>query len=472
MEPGLIEQLGQIVGAAYVLTAERQLLVYSYDATFQTGRPEVVVLPRTAAEVSAIMRLANVEGVPVTPRGAGTGLSGGALPKGGIALVLTRMNRIIEVDKANRVAVVEPGVITAQVQAAAEAEGLFYPPDPGSQKVSTIGGNIAENAGGPRCLKYGVTGDYVLGLEVVLPSGEILHTGGKTVKNVTGYDLKRLMVGSEGTLGIVTQATLKLIPKPEIARTALAVFADVDKAGQTVSAIVAAGIVPTALEIIDQYSLKAVENYLHLGLPVHAEAVLVIEVDGFREAVDRQMQMVADLCRAGGAEEVRVAQTEAERDELWRARRSVSTAITQIAPGKIGEDVTVPPAAIPEMIRRLQYLREKLGLPLVVFGHAGDGNLHPNFVIDGRDKEQIAKVESALAEIARIALNLGGNLSGEHGIGVLKAPFLDWEVGEAGVVVMRAIKHALDPRNVLNPGKMRLDDSIAPLPAGGEGHGR
>ncbi len=467
MEPRLVAALQQIVGPAHVLTEPRHLLVYSYDATIQPGQPEVVVLPRTAAEVSAILKLANREGVPVTPRGSGTGQSGGSLPMGGIALVLTRMNRLKEIDPGNRLAVVEPGVITAHLQAAVEAQGLFYPPDPASAKVSTLGGNIAENAGGPRCLKYGVTRDYVLGLEVVMPTGEIIHTGGRTVKNVSGYDLTRLLVGSEGTLGVVTEIILRLIPKPEAFRTALAIFPRLDDATAAVARTVAAGITPTALEIVDQHSLRAVENYLHVGLPVEAEAVLVLEVDGFAETVDRQMQTAAAVCRESGASEVRVASTAAEREEMWVARRSVSTAITQAAPTKIGEDITVPPAQVPEMIRRLQWLREKLGLSLVVFGHAGDGNLHPNFVIDGRDPVQLKKVEAALAEISRLALGLGGTLSGEHGIGTLKAPFLEWEVGAGGIEVMRRIKRALDPNNILNPGKMRLDESIAAAPPGG-----
>jgi len=470
LDSRIIAELQQIVGSTHVLTEPRQLLVYSYDATFQPGRAEVVVLPHTAAEVSAVLRLANRHGLPVTPRGAGTGLSGGSLPMGGIALVLTRMNRILELDAADRLAVVEPGVVTADLQTQAEALGLFYPPDPGSQKVSTLGGNVAENAGGPRCLKYGVTRDYVLGLEVVTPTGEIIRTGGRTVKNVSGYDLTRLLVGSEGTLGVVTQIILRLIPRPEAFRTAMAVFPRLDDASTAVARIMAAGITPTALEIVDQYALKAVENYLHIGLPIEAEAVLVVEVDGFAESVDRQLRTATAVCSECGAGEVRVATTAAERDELWVARRSVSTAITQIAPTKIGEDITVPPSQVPEMIRKLQWLRQKLGLPMVVFGHAGDGNLHPNFVVDGRDPAQLQKVEAALAEISRLALGLGGTLSGEHGIGTLKAPFLDWEAGAEGIEVMRRIKRALDPGNILNPGKMRLDEAIAPAPQG-EHHG-
>lgn len=458
MDSAILGQLKQIVGPEHVLDSPQALLCYSFDATFHTGRPEVVVLPANTEQVSAVMRLAHEHRIPVTPRGAGTGLSGGSLPRGGIALSLTRMNRIIDIDRKNLYAVVEPGVVTGHLQAKVEAMGLFYPPDPASSRVCTIGGNIAENAGGPRCFKYGVTRDYVLGLEVVLPDGRVLQTGGRTVKNVTGYDLTRLIIGSEGTLGVVTQATLRLVPKPEAVRTIMAVYPRLDDAAETNAAIVARGVTPATLEIMDQLALRTVEEYLRIGLPVEAEAVLIIEVDGFREAVDRQAAIVAEICREMGASEVRVARDETEREEMWRVRRSVSTAITRIKPTKIGEDITVPVQQIPEMIRKVQYLRQKYGLDMVVYGHVGDGNLHPNIVADQRNKEEMARVEAALEEIARIALGLGGTLSGEHGIGTLKAPYLEMAVGDVGVDVMRSIKRALDPHNVLNPGKMRLDD--------------
>jgi glycolate oxidase len=457
LNAAVINELKAIVGTDNVLATPQALLCYSFDATFHQGQPEAVVLPDSTEQVAAIVQLANRHQVPVTPRGAGTGLSGGALPKGGIALSLTRMNRIVAVNQADMYAVVEPGVITEHLQQRAEAVGLFYPPDPASSRVCTIGGNIAENAGGPRCFKYGVTRDYVLGLEVVLPDGRILKTGGKTVKNVTGYDLTRLMVGSEGTLGIVTQATLRLVPRPEATQTMMGVFPKLDDASHTVAAIVAKGVTPATVEIMDQLSLKVVENYLKIGLPVAAEAVLIIAVDGFKETVARQAGIVEAICREHGASEVRIARTPAEADDMWRTRRSVSTAITTIKPTKIGEDVCVPPSQIPEMIRRLQYLKERTGLNMVIYGHVGDGNIHPNIVTDQRDRAEMVKVEQALDEIARIALGLGGTLSGEHGIGTLKAPYLEMEVGAVGIDVMRRIKQALDPANILNPGKMRLD---------------
>lgn len=454
----MISELEALLGPGRVLTSPQALLCYAVDATFHAGHPDAVVLPESTAEVAAVMRVAATHGLPVTPRGAGTGLSGGALPKGGIVLSLTRMNRILEIDRKNLVAVVQPGVVTGHLQQAAEAEGLFYPPDPASSRVSTIGGNIAENAGGPRCFKYGVTRDYVLGLEVVLADGRVLRTGGRTVKNVTGYDLTRLIIGSEGTLGVVTEATLRLAPRPEATQTLMAVFPRLEDAAETNAAIVARGVTPATLEIMDQLTLKVVENYLHLGLPVAAEAVLIIGVDGFQETVERQAAMVAEICRELGASEVRVARTPEESEELWRARRSISTAITQVKPTKIGEDVAVPPSRIPEMIRRLQYLREQTGLTMAIYGHVGDGNIHPNIVTDLRDQAEMARVEETLEEIARVALELGGTLSGEHGIGTLKAPYLEMEVGETGIDVMRRIKRALDPAGILNPGKMRLDD--------------
>lgn len=462
MDAAVIDALNQICGPGHVLTGAADRICYSSDGTWQSSPPDAVVLPGSAAEVAEILRLANRHRIPVTPRGAGTGLAGGAVPvRGGIVLSVARMNRILELDRRNLLAVVEPGVITADLQRAAEAEGLFYPPDPASRSVSTIGGNIANNAGGPRCFKYGVTRDYVLGLEVVLPTGEILQTGGRTVKNVTGYDLTRLMVGSEGTLGIVTRATLRLIARPETHQTLTAVFADLEAASRTIEAIVASGVVPCSLELMDRSTLEVVEEYLHLGLPVTAEAMLLIEVDGYREAVARQAEEVARLCREHGATEVRVARNAAEEAELWQARRSINPALTRIKPIKIGEDVVVPPAQIPEFLRRFRWLREEYGqrhgLNMVIYGHAGDGNLHPNVVVDPRNQAEFAAVKEWLGKLARLALDLGGTLSGEHGIGNAKAPYLEWEVGPVGLQAMRAIKRALDPNNILNPGKMQLD---------------
>lgn len=461
MDASILAELRRIVGAGFVLDSPDALVCYGADGTWRPGRPEAVVLPASTDEVAEVVRVAARHGLPVTPRGAGTGLSGGAVPCGGIALSLARMNRIVEVDRRNLLAVVEPGVVTADLQREVEAMGLFYPPDPASGRVCTIGGNIAENAGGPRCFKYGVTRDYVLGLEVVLADGRVLRTGGRTVKNVSGYDLTRLMVGSEGTLGVVTQATLRLIPKPESAATVMAVFARLEDAAEASAAIVAGGVTPATLEIMDRLAIGVVENYLHLGLPDSAEAILLIEVDGFREAVARQLDLVAAACCRLGAAEVRQATAQAERDELWRARRSVSAALCRIKPLRVGEDVCVPVSRVPELVRRLQRLAAEAGLTMAVFGHIGDGNMHPNFVVDPRDQAEMARMEAALADVARIALELGGTLSGEHGIGLLKAPYLEWEVGSLGLEVMRRVKQSLDPLGILNPGKMRLAQGLS-----------
>ncbi|MBC7252286.1 MAG: FAD-binding protein, partial [Anaerolineae bacterium] len=336
-----------------------------------------------------------------------------------------------------------------------EKLGLFYPPDPSSNRQSTIGGNIACNAGGPRCLKYGVTGDYVLGLTVVLPDGQILQTGGKAIKNVVGYDLTSLFVGSEGTLGVITEALLRLTTKPRFVRTARAEFPSLDDASRTVNAILTEGIVPATLELMDETAIACIEEAMGLGLPLDVEAMLIIETDGAdEETVVREIEAVSRICRENGARQVNVAQDEQERDRLWKARRSVSPSLARKAPNKLGEDITVPRSAIPEAIRRIKAISATHGLPVVVFGHAGDGNLHPNILFDKRDAEQWAKVEQMVGEIFGVALELGGTLSGEHGVGVLKQPYMERAVGRLSVEVQRRIKQALDPLNIMNPGKV------------------
>ena len=339
-----------------------------------------------------------------------------------------------------------------------EKLGLFYPPDPSSIKHSTIGGNIACNAGGPRCLKYGVTGDYVLGLTVVLADGRILHTGGKLIKDVVGYDLTALLTGSEGTLGVITEALLRLTAKPKFARTALVEFPALADASRTVNAILSAGIVPATLELMDETAIACIEESLHLGLPLDVEATLLIETDGADEAfVLREIEAIAEICRQCGARQVKVARDEAERSSLWKARRSVSPALARKAPNKLGEDITVPRSAIPEAIRRIKAVSAKYGLPIVIFGHAGDGNLHPNILFDKRDPKQWKKVEQMVAEEFAIALELGGTLSGEHGVGALKRPYMETALGAVSLDIQKRIKAALDPLNILNPGKVFPD---------------
>ena len=456
LPPHILSMLRTIGGPEHVLQEPEDLLAYGIDGTWVEREPQVVILPQSAEEISAILKLANAERIVVTPRGSASGLSGGALPaSGGIALSLTRMNRILEIDTGNAVVVVQPGVITADLQAAVERVGLFYPPDPSSLSVSAIGGNVAENAGGARCLKYGVTNDYVLALQVVLPTGEIIRTGGRMVKNVTGYNLRALFTGAEGTLGVVTEITLRLLPKPKYALTALAVFPRLEDATEAVTQIMGTGLIPASVELMDQTTVQCVEALLHIGLPVEAEALLLFAVDGnYEQMVRAELASIAEVCQATGAAEVRLAQDVEESNRLWKARRSVSPALARRRPNKLGEDVCVPRTAIPAMVRAVREIAARHQLLVPVFGHVGDGNLHPNILCDRRDREEMQRVRLAAAEIFEAAIALGGTLSGEHGIGLLKKEFLERDLGAAQVAAMRRIKAALDPNMILNPGKI------------------
>jgi glycolate oxidase len=456
LNQSILSQLEKITGRGGVCSSPEDLAVYGYDGTFEEGMPEAVVLPTTSEQVSRIVRLAAAERIPIVPRGMGSGLAAGSIPfRGGIALTLTRMNRILEIDPADAVARVEAGVVTADLQAAVEKLGLYYPPDPSSQRHSTIGGNVACNAGGPHCLKYGVTGDYILGLAVVLADGRILRTGSKCIKDVVGYDLKALFTGSEGTLGVITEALLRLIAPPKFFRTALVEFDSVDGAARAVYAVLAAGVVPASLELMDETAIACVEEAMHLGLPLDVEATLLIETDGADEAaVAREIEAAAEICRREGARRVNVAADEEERAVLWKARRSVSPALGRKAPNKLGEDITVPRDKIPEAVRRVKAIQEKYGLPIVLYGHAGDGNLHPNILFDKRDPEQWKTVERMVAEEFDAALELGGTLSGEHGVGALKRAYFEKALGPVSTEIQKRIKQALDPMNILNPGKI------------------
>jgi glycolate oxidase len=456
MDKKIIMQLEKIAGKECVLYTPEDLAVYGYDGTFEDHCPEVVVLPLTTNQVSAVMALAAGERIPIVTRGMGSGLAAASVPfTGGIVLAMTRLNHILEIDEPNAVAHVEAGLVTADLQTEVERRGLFYPPDPSSNRHSTIGGNIACNAGGPRCLKYGVTGDYVLGLTVVLADGRILHTGGKCIKDVVGYDLNALFTGSEGTLGVITEALLRLIAKPEFARTALVEFSELDDASRTVNAILSAGIVPATLELMDETAIACIEAAMHLGLPLDVEAILLIETDGADEGVVlREIESVRAICLEQGARRVGVAIDDTERANLWKARRSVSSALARQAPCKLGEDITVPRSAIPEAVRRLKGISTKYGLPLVVFGHAGDGNLHPNILFDKRDPDQLTRAGKMVAEEFALSLELGGTLSGEHGVGMLKRPYMEQALGPLSIEIQKRIKRALDPFNILNPGKM------------------
>lgn len=450
-----LEEVKSIVKTGRVLTKESDRFSYSFDGSFGTFLPDAVIQTKSVEELAALVRLANRELIPLYPRGQATSLSGGPLPvKGGLVLDLSVMDHVLEVHEEDLVAVVSPGVLTADIHRAAEERGLMYPPDPSSSHVSTIGGNLAENSGGPKGLKYGVTKDYVIGLEVITPEGEIIKTGGRTVKNVTGYDLTRLIVGSEGTLGIITKAVLKLIPKPKASTTMMAIFDSLADAGKAISNMLTAGILPSKMELMDQASIIAVEQFEPLGLPVDAAALILIELDGHPAALQEEADEAAALCQSVGAREVRVPKNKSEEAELWKARKLVSPAIVRIKPTKISEDATVPRSKIPDMCKRLEKIREEYGIHLVVFGHAGDGNLHPNIICDKNDTEEMKRVEQAVEEIFKAAVELGGTLSGEHGIGLMKAPFMEMELGAAGLDMMKRIKAAWDPNNIMNPGKI------------------
>jgi len=459
MDQQITAQLVNIVGKKGVLTSPEDLAVYSYDGTFEECNPDIVVLPESTEQVSNIVKLASKHQIPIVTRGMASGLAAASVPfSGGIALVMTRMDKVIELDLENAMVRVEAGIVTADLQAFVEKHGLFYPPDPSSIRHSTIGGNIACNAGGPRCLKYGVTGDYVLGLTVVLADGSILKTGGKVIKDVVGYDLTSLFTGSEGTLGIITEALLKLTAKPKYARTALVEFSSIADASKTVNEILMAGIIPATLELMDQTAINCIEDALHIGLPRDVAAFLLIESDGVDlEQTKQEIETIAELCKKTGATKISVAKDEPERANLWKARRSISPSLARLSPNKLGEDITVPRSAIPEAVRRLKAISQKYGLPIVIFGHAGDGNLHPNILFDKRDPEHMRKLELMVAEEFDLALELGGTLSGEHGVGTLKRPYMIKALGENSVNIQKKIKQVLDPLNILNPGKVLPD---------------
>lgn len=448
--------LREISGARYVLTAEEDLLAYGFDGTWYEHRPLAVVLAGSVEEVAAIHRLAVRERIAITPRAMGSGLSGGSVPlAGSLVLGIARLNRILEIDPVNRVAVVQAGVVNAQLQAEVEALGLFYPPDPSSLRQSAIGGNVAENAGGARCLKYGVTGNYVAALQVVLPDGQVLRCGGKMVKIATGYDLRSLFVGSEGTLGTITEVTLRLLTKPKFALTATAAFANIEDAARAVSSIIGSGLLPTSIELLDRLTMQCIEAHMPSNLPVEHEAILLFSVDGNYDAIVRaELDEIASIVKAEGAAAVTLAADAAESARLWDVRRRVSPALAQAKPHKLGEDISVPRSAIVEMIAAVRAIAARHDLMIPIFGHAGDGNLHPNILCNRRDPDEMRRVRSAAREIFEAALALGGTLSGEHGIGVLKKQFMEGAVGTAGLDLMRRIKEAVDPLGVMNPGKI------------------
>ena len=455
------EKLISIVTKENFADSKTERLVYSYDATpnFQS-MPDAVVCPRNTAEVSEILKICNEYKVPIVPRGSGTNLCAGTCPtEGGVVLLFKHMNNIMEIDEENLTITVQPGVVTLDMIHAIEEKGLFYPPDPSSMKISTIGGNINENSGGLRGLKYGVTRDYVIGLEAVLANGDIIRTGGKLAKDVAGYDLTRLFVGSEGTLGVITEATLKLIPMPETRKTMLALYQDLNAAAKSVSKIIANKIIPTTLEFLDQPTLKVVEDFAQIGLPTNVQAVLLIEQDGPLEVVNRDMKKIAEVCKQENAVSIQTAATEEEADALRTARRAALSAIARLKPTTILEDATVPRSEIANMVEAINDISEKYQLTICTFGHAGDGNLHPTCATDARNHEEMERVENAFAEIFEQAIELGGTITGEHGVGSMKAPYLEWKLKAEGIAAMKAIKQAFDPNNIMNPGKIFAKDS-------------
>jgi glycolate oxidase len=444
------------VGQENVLTQPEDVIPYAFDGTAAIKQPAgCVVFPQATRQVAEIIKLANASQIPVVTRGSGTGLSGGSVPVAeGIVLCLVKMDRVLDLDQKNLTLLVEAGVVTQNVADLAATAGLLYPPDPGSMKISTIGGNVAENSGGLRGLKYGVTRDYVMGLEVVLANGKVVWLGSKCVKDVAGYSMKDVFIGSEGTLGVITKVLLKLVPQPAAKRTLLATFARMDAAAETVSAIIAARIIPCTLEFLDRITIQCVEDFAHIGLPLDAEALLLMETDGHPAVVEDEARRMEQIAREHGAASVTLAQSAQEAARLATARRSAFSALARVAPTTILEDATVPRSELARMIRFIQEVGERHGLRIGTFGHMGDGNLHPTFLTDECNHEEMERVERAMKEIFDFAIQLGGTITGEHGIGLAKKAFLPGAIGEGSLDLMRQLKRAWDPDNLLNPGKI------------------
>lgn len=450
------QALAAVVGREQLLTEAEDLVPYQFDGTAALKhKPLCVVFPADSEQVSQCVKLAVASGIPVVARGSGTGLSGGSVPvQDAMVLCLTRLDKILEVDTRNLTMRAQCGVITKEIDDEAARHGLFYPPDPGSMKISTIGGNVAENSGGLRGLKYGVTRDYVMGLKVVLPDGRLVEFGNKCVKDVAGYSLKDLFIGSEGTLGIITEVMLKLLPRPGARKTMLALYDSMEDAAETVSAIIAAKIIPCTLEFLDRMTVQSVEDYAKIGLPVDVEALLLMETDGHPAAVEDEAQRMQEIARAQGAREVKVAANEEESNRLASARRQAFSALARVKPTTILEDVTVPRSELARMVRFIRQTAEKHQLLIGTFGHMGDGNLHPTFLTNELDKDEMHRVELALDEIVAETLAVGGTITGEHGVGLAKKGFLERQLSDASFELMRDLKRVLDPNGLLNPGKI------------------
>lgn len=449
-----LSQMRKMIDPSRIKTDPVSLAAHSFDGYVVEGLPEAVVFPTTTEEVAKLLVIASSKKIPVTARGAGTNLSGGAIPlKGGIVLCLAQMNKIVEISPADRYAIVQPGVVNADLQQALSPLNFFFPPDPSSFSVSTIGGNIAEDAGGPRCLKYGVTHDYILGLEVVLSSGKVIRLGSRNVKDVTGYRPAGLFCGSEGTLGIVTEATLKIVPLPKARRTLMICYADLDDTANTVVSVISDGVIPAAMELMDHTVINLIEDAMQIGLPRDVEGILLVDVDGAEETVDNELGQIVKFARANNATEIKIATTSAESDALWKGRRSVYGVLNRLSPTTIVEDATVPVSKIPAMIRGCRKIALRHNIKLSILGHAGDGNLHPCINTDTRDQSEAHRVEAAIKEIFELAIDLGGCLSGEHGVGLAKSRFLPMGMDSDSREFLSIIKKAIDPHNILNPGK-------------------
>ena len=455
-DASFIQSLREVLSPERVLTSDEDLVPYSFDGTAALKqRPGVVVFPLTTLEVSACVKLARDRSIPVVTRGSGTGLSGGSVPLSGcLVICLVKMDKLIEVDEKNLTLRAQSGVITKEIDDACAKVGLFYPPDPGSMKISTIGGNVAENSGGLRGLKYGVTRDYVMGIEVVLPDGTQTFLGNKCVKDVAGYSTKDLFIGSEGTLGIITEVILKVLPRPKARKTMLALYDSMDAAAKTISAIIAAKIIPCTLEFLDRVTVRCVEDYAKIGLPTDVEALVLMETDGHPVVVEEEAAQMMELARANGAHDVRAAADEAEGAKLAAARRNAFSALARVRPTTILEDVTVPRSELATMVAFIDSVAKRHNLQIGTFGHLGDGNLHPTFLTNERDHEEMHRIEVALEEIVEETIRLGGTVTGEHGVGLAKKGFLKRQLGEGSYELMRSIKRALDPQGLLNPGKI------------------
>lgn len=457
MDAAHISYFENLLGKENARSDSMHRLAYSYDATREEREPDLVVFPKNEAEISKILAYCNEKLIPIVPRGAGSGFTGGSIvAKGGVVLALEKyMNKILELDEENLVVRVQPGVLNKELQDFVEARGLFYPPDPASQNQSTIGGNVSENAGGMRAAKYGITKDYVLALRAVLPNGEVIRAGKRTIKDVAGYNIAGLLIASEGTLAVISEATLKLLAKPALRRSALGVFNDIESAMKAVYKTMASGVTPVAMEFLDRLSIQAVEQKFHKGLPVEAGALLITEVDGnLEEELAYQLALIKDRFVENGCVDFRVARDSKEGEDLWFARRSVSQSLSVYGKKKLNEDITVPRSKLPELLARIGEVSEKYGFKIPCFGHTGDGNVHTNVMVE--NLEDLDKGHEAITEIFKIAIDLGGTLSGEHGIGLAKAPFMTLAFNEAEMALFRSLKAAFDPNNILNPGKMGL----------------